>query len=147
MIHFPILRWGEPYKSLEVDKVFHHATGEQMAEVSQANAGIIARDMRHAERARAVLREIPCKDLLEMCRKAGDLFINATLPAGEAAAPIRVDIVKFGDRGHAGKTSVTISDEIGGSADLSAYLAHEWLGRFHTGGRFAGGRANLTAAS
>ena len=55
MIHFPILRWGEPYKSLEVDKVYHHATGEQMAEVSQANAGIIARDMRHAERARELL--------------------------------------------------------------------------------------------
>ena len=83
MIHFPILRWGEPYKSLEVDKVYHHATGELMAEVSQANAGIIARDMRHAERAREVLREIPCKDLLTMCRKAGDLFMNATLPAGD----------------------------------------------------------------
>jgi acyl-CoA reductase-like NAD-dependent aldehyde dehydrogenase len=83
MIHFPILRWGEPYKSLEVDKVFHHATGEQMAEVSQANAGLIARDMRHAARAREVLREIPCKELLAMCRKAGDLFINATLPAGD----------------------------------------------------------------
>ena len=82
MIHFPILRWGEPYKSLEVDKVFHHATGEQVAEVSQANAGLIARDMRNAARARDVLREIPVKDLLAMCRKAGDLFINATLPAG-----------------------------------------------------------------
>jgi acyl-CoA reductase-like NAD-dependent aldehyde dehydrogenase len=83
MIHFPILRWGEPYKSLEVDKVFHHATGEQMAEVSQANAGLIARDMRHAARAREVLREIPCKELLAMCRNAGDLFVNATLPAGD----------------------------------------------------------------
>jgi len=83
MIHFPILRWGEPYKSLEVDKVFHHATGEQMAEVSQANAGLIARDMRQAARAREVLREIPCKDLLAMCRKAGDLFMNASLPAGD----------------------------------------------------------------
>ncbi len=83
MIHFPILRWGEPSKSLEVDKVFHHATGEQMAEVSQANAGMIARDMRQAARAREVLREIPVKDLLAMCRKAGDLFMNASLPAGD----------------------------------------------------------------
>jgi acyl-CoA reductase-like NAD-dependent aldehyde dehydrogenase len=83
MIHFPILRWGEPYKSLEVDKVFHHATGEQVAEVSQANGGLIERDMRQARRAREVLREIPCKTLLEMCRKAGDLFMNATLPAGD----------------------------------------------------------------
>jgi acyl-CoA reductase-like NAD-dependent aldehyde dehydrogenase len=83
MIHFPVLRWGEPYKSLEVDKVYHHATGEQMAEVSQANAGLIARDMRHAARAREVLREIPCKDLLAMCRKAGDLFMTASLPLGD----------------------------------------------------------------
>ena len=83
MIHFPILRWGEPYKSLEVDKVFHHATGEQMAEVSQANAGLIARDMRNAARAREILREIPVKDLLAMCRKAGELFTSATLPAGD----------------------------------------------------------------
>src|SRR5262245_3817748 len=83
MIHFPILRWGEPYKSLEVDKVYHHATGEQMAEVSQANAGLIARDMKHAARAREVLREIPCKDLLAMCRKAGDLFMTASLPLGD----------------------------------------------------------------
>ena len=83
MIHFPILRWGELYKSLEIDKVFHHATGEPVAEVSQANAGLIARDMRHADRARDVLRKIPCKDLLAMCRQAGDLFMNATLPAGE----------------------------------------------------------------
>src|SRR5204863_7038040 len=83
MIHFPILRWGEPYTSLEVDKVYHHATGELMAEVSQANAGLIERDMRQARRAREVLREIPCKKLLEMCRKAGDLFMSATLPAGD----------------------------------------------------------------
>src|SRR5262245_38586161 len=83
MIHFPILRWGEPYKSLEIDKVYHHATGELMAEVSQANAGLIERDMRQAGRARDVLREIPCRTLLEMFRKAGDLFMNATLPAGD----------------------------------------------------------------
>jgi len=83
MIHFPILRWGEPYKSLEVDKVYHHATGELMAEVSQANGGLIERDMRQSKRAREVLREIPCKQLLEMCRKAADLFMKATLPAGE----------------------------------------------------------------
>jgi acyl-CoA reductase-like NAD-dependent aldehyde dehydrogenase len=54
-----------------------------MAEVSQANAGLIARDMRQAARAREVLREIPVKDLLAMCRKAGELFTSATLPAGD----------------------------------------------------------------
>src|SRR5205823_12889335 len=60
MIHFPILRWGQPYKSLEVDQVVHFGTGEPLAEVSQANGGLVARDMRLAQRAREVLREIPC---------------------------------------------------------------------------------------
>ncbi len=83
MIHFPILRWGEPYDSLEKDKVYHFATGELMAEVSLANGGLIERDMRHAERARAVLREIPCKQLLAMCSQAADLFLNAELPLGD----------------------------------------------------------------
>ena len=32
MIHFPVLRWGEPYRSLEVDKVVHFDTGEPVAE-------------------------------------------------------------------------------------------------------------------
>ena len=85
MLHFPILRWGEPYKSLEVDRVHHFATGEPVAEVSQANAGLIQRDMRSLQRAREVLREIPCRDLLEMCRKAADLFMNGTLPVGDDA--------------------------------------------------------------
>ncbi len=83
MIHFPILRWGQPYKSLEVDKVVHFATGEPLAEVSQANGGLIARDMRLAQRARDVLREIPCKELTVMLKKAADLFLNATLPVGD----------------------------------------------------------------
>ncbi|MCS6859479.1 MAG: aldehyde dehydrogenase family protein [Abditibacteriales bacterium] len=83
MIHFPILRWGQPYKSLEVDKVVHFATGEPLAEVSQANGGLIARDMRQAQRARDVLREIPCKELIAMLKKAADLFLNATLPVGD----------------------------------------------------------------
>ena len=83
MIHFPVLRWGEPYKSLEVDKVVHFATREPVAEVSQANAGLVARDARHAWRAREVLREIPCAELLKMIKKAAALFTSATLPLGE----------------------------------------------------------------
>ena len=85
MLHFPVLRWGEPYKSLEVNKVFHFATGEPIAEVSQANPGLIARDMRYSERARSVLQEISSKDLLAMIRKAGELFTSAELPLGEGS--------------------------------------------------------------
>ena len=85
MLHFPVLRWGEPYKSLEVNKVFHFSTGEPIAEVSQANPGLIARDMRYSERARKVLQEISSKDLLAMIRKAGELFTSAELPLGEGS--------------------------------------------------------------
>src|SRR6059036_173618 len=83
MIHFPILRWGEPYKSLDVDKVVHFATGEPLAEVSRANGGLIERDMRHAGRARNVLRDIPIADLLKMVKKAADLYTKAELPLGD----------------------------------------------------------------
>ncbi|MCH7747158.1 MAG: aldehyde dehydrogenase [Acidobacteria bacterium] len=85
MIHFPILRWGRPYTSLEVTKVEHFATGEPVAEVSQANPGIVARDLRKgADRARNVLREIPCVELLAMIKKSAELFSSAELPLGDA---------------------------------------------------------------
>jgi acyl-CoA reductase-like NAD-dependent aldehyde dehydrogenase len=83
VIHIPVLRWGEPYKSLESDKVVHFATGEPLAEVSRANGGLVERDMRHAKRAREVLREIPIKDLLKMVKKAGELYASAELPLGD----------------------------------------------------------------
>jgi acyl-CoA reductase-like NAD-dependent aldehyde dehydrogenase len=83
MIHIPVLRWGEPYKSLEADKVVHFATGEVLAEVSRANAGLVERDMRHGRRAREALRDIPVADLLKMMKKAADLYTQAELPLGD----------------------------------------------------------------
>ena len=83
MIHFPILRWGSPYRSLELDQVVHFDTGEPVAEVSQANPGLVARDMRKAARARDVLREVPIPDLVAMVKKAAELFSSAELPLGE----------------------------------------------------------------
>src|SRR5437867_6288245 len=83
MPHIPMSRWGEPYKSLDLDKVVHFATGEVLAEVSRANGGLVERDMRHARRAREVLREIPIRDLLRMVKKAADLYTKAELPLGD----------------------------------------------------------------
>jgi acyl-CoA reductase-like NAD-dependent aldehyde dehydrogenase len=85
VIHIPISRWGEPYKSLDLDKVVHFATGEALAEVSRANGGLVERDMRHARRAREALREIPIKDLLGMVKKAADLYTTAELPLGDGS--------------------------------------------------------------
>jgi acyl-CoA reductase-like NAD-dependent aldehyde dehydrogenase len=83
MIQLPVLRWGQPYTSMDVDPVVHFATGETIAQVSRANAGLIQRDMRKAQRARDVLREIPIDDLIDRVGKAGDLYMNGTLPMGD----------------------------------------------------------------
>src|SRR6478736_6653726 len=83
MLHLPVLRWGQPYTSIDVDEVVHFATGEPIANVSRANGGLIQRDMRKAARAREVLRDIPIDDLIARAGKAGELYMNATLPVGD----------------------------------------------------------------
>jgi acyl-CoA reductase-like NAD-dependent aldehyde dehydrogenase len=83
MVNIPILRWGQTYESLELDKVNHFVTGETLAQVSQANPGLLAKDMRKADRAREVLREIPIAELVQIMKKAGELYLNATLPLGD----------------------------------------------------------------
>src|SRR3989454_5159155 len=83
MVKIPILRWGQPYESLEFDKVVHSVTGEVLAQVSLANPGLLAKDMKRAQRARDLLREIPCRDLVQEMKKAADLYRDATLPMGD----------------------------------------------------------------
>jgi acyl-CoA reductase-like NAD-dependent aldehyde dehydrogenase len=83
MLHLPVLRWGAPYTSVEVDEVVHFSTGEPIARVSRANSGLIGRDMRKAPRARDVLREIPPDELIERVGRAGELYLTAALPMGD----------------------------------------------------------------
>ncbi|MEZ5354946.1 MAG: aldehyde dehydrogenase family protein [Bryobacteraceae bacterium] len=83
MLNLPILRWGTPYQSLEQDSVVHFLTGDTLAKVSQANTGLLGRDMKHAQRARNVLTEIPVAELIAMMKKAGELYQHATLPMGD----------------------------------------------------------------
>src|SRR5258708_14181984 len=83
MIKIPVLRWGEPYQSLENDKVVHFISGEVLAEVGRANAAMVERDMRFAQRARDVLREISIADLLQMMKKAGEVYAKGELPLGD----------------------------------------------------------------
>src|SRR5687768_13255806 len=83
MLALPILRWGEPYTSMDVDTVVHFATGEPIARVSRANGGMIQRDARKASRARGVLREIPIDELIARVGRAGELYMNAALLMGD----------------------------------------------------------------
>jgi acyl-CoA reductase-like NAD-dependent aldehyde dehydrogenase len=83
VLNIPVLRWGKPYESLEADEVVHFQTGETIARVSQAGGGIVKRDLRQAQRARDVLREIPCEELLKRICKAGEMYAKGTLPIGD----------------------------------------------------------------
>ncbi len=83
MLTLPVLRWGQPYESLDFDQVKHFVTGEVLAKVGQANPGLLARDIKKAKRARDVLREIPTSQLVQIMKKAADLYLNATLPMGD----------------------------------------------------------------
>ncbi len=85
MVNIPVLRWGQPYASMELDNVIHFITGETLARVSQANPGLLAKDMRRAQRAREALREIPCRELVAMMKKAADLYKDGSLPIGDGA--------------------------------------------------------------
>ena len=85
MIKIPVLRWGKPYESLETDTVLHFDTGEELAQVGMANAGLIQRDMRQAQRARDKLREIPVQDLIGMVKKAAEFYMNEELPLGDGS--------------------------------------------------------------
>ncbi len=83
MLKIPVLRWGKPYESLELDEIKHFLTGEPMAQVSQANGGIVQRDMRRAQQARGLLRQIPCDELIQRVAQAADLYESGTLPMGD----------------------------------------------------------------
>jgi acyl-CoA reductase-like NAD-dependent aldehyde dehydrogenase len=85
MLNLPVIRWGEPYTSMDVDDVVHFATGEPVARVSRANGGLIQRDMRKASRARDALRAVSVDDLIARIDTAGRLYMEATLPMGDGA--------------------------------------------------------------
>src|SRR5918995_1725578 len=85
MITIPILRWGQPYSSMDLDEVKHFLTGEPIARVGRANAGLIQRDMRKASNARDALRKIPVDELIARMTIAGDLYMTAELPLGDGS--------------------------------------------------------------
>jgi acyl-CoA reductase-like NAD-dependent aldehyde dehydrogenase len=88
MLHIPALRRGRPYRSLEVARVPHHRSREPFVEVSQANTGLIRRDLRDQEAMRASLLAFGTAEILERCRRAAELFAGATLPVGDQSQAI-----------------------------------------------------------
>ncbi len=81
--HLPALRRGKPYDSLEKNEIIDHRTGEVKAEVSQVGAGIIRKDLARIGEARAALKKFTVAELIEISAKAGEFFLNGTLPLGD----------------------------------------------------------------
>ena len=79
-MRIPLLRAGQPYRSLKVTELRHVATGEPVAEVSQANQGIITRDLLNARENQRALAASGADELIDICRRAADLFQTAALP-------------------------------------------------------------------
>ena len=52
MLEIPVVRWGQQYESLEKSDVVHFENGEVMAQMHQANAGLVRMDIRKAAQAR-----------------------------------------------------------------------------------------------
>jgi len=85
MLHLPILRHGNPYYSLDVARVAHHRTREVFVEVSQANAGLIRRDLGRQENGRSALLQFSTRQLVDICSRAAEHFTNDSLPLGDTA--------------------------------------------------------------
>src|SRR5688572_29732001 len=77
----PVLRAGRPYESLDKVELKSVRSGETIALINQANAGLIKRDLRR--QSREALKAITVEQLVALSGKAGELFMTATLPLGE----------------------------------------------------------------
>jgi hypothetical protein len=80
MLHIPILRWGVPYRSVNQVVTPHFRTREPFVSMSQANLGLIRRDLLKQAEARETLGRIPVAELIAMAGRAAEHFLNDTLP-------------------------------------------------------------------
>jgi len=83
MLHIPILRKGEPYTSLDIVHVPHHRTREPFVEISQANVGLIRRDLLDQPTTHELLSRFSTAELVDICNRAAEHFLNGTLPLGD----------------------------------------------------------------
>src|ERR1044072_3319529 len=83
MIHMPILRKGTAYKSVDVSTTPHHRTREPFMEISQANGGLIRRDLLTQQASKQALAKFSTEELLAISKQAAEHFLNDALPLGD----------------------------------------------------------------
>lgn len=84
-LRLPILRQGQPYYSLDVARAAHHRTREPFVEVSQANPGLIRRDLGRQEIPRSILQKFTTREVVDICVRAAEHFTDDSLPLGDGA--------------------------------------------------------------
>lgn len=80
MLHLPILRWGVPYRSVNQVVTPHFRTREPFVSMSQANLGLIRRDLLRQADVRRRLQDIPIATLVAMAKRAAEHFLHDHLP-------------------------------------------------------------------
>lgn len=81
MLYVPILRSGRPYYSKDTVLLHDYATRRPVAEVSQANPGLISRDLLSDDWS--PLQNSTVAEMLERLRQAARHFMEDDLPVGE----------------------------------------------------------------
>ena len=84
MLHLPILRKGRPYYSVDTVVTNHHRTHEPLVRISQANSGLIRRDLLDLPEIASMMSGFTCAETIRLCEKASQHFLNDTLPLGDA---------------------------------------------------------------
>ncbi len=84
MLHIPLLRHGKPYRSLDVARAPHYQTREPFVEISQANVGLIRRDLLEQESVRARLAAHSTESLIRICSDAAEYFLHGNLSLGDS---------------------------------------------------------------
>ena len=81
--HVPVLRLGRAYESLDKTQLVDHRNGAPLLSVSHVNAGIIRKDLARIGESWAALKRFSTGQLLDICARAGEQFVKATLPLGD----------------------------------------------------------------
>jgi acyl-CoA reductase-like NAD-dependent aldehyde dehydrogenase len=68
---------------VEVSRTNNMRTGQPFVEMSQANVGLIRRDLLRQSESRAALAALSTRELIDICGRAAGYFANDTLPIGE----------------------------------------------------------------
>ncbi|MCC6389354.1 MAG: aldehyde dehydrogenase [Bryobacterales bacterium] len=83
MLHIPILRKGRPYRSLTLARTQHYRTRQPYVEISQANPGLVRRDLLGAEETWRILQGFRVEELVAMSKRAAEYYLRETLPLGD----------------------------------------------------------------